>query len=82
MTTTTTHKSDIQIAQEATPKHIVGVAEKLGTTTVTHSGWHVYSNMEQILGKKTVTRRGYPFSPAALAAQVRAWRADCSRGKP
>ena len=25
------------------------VAEALGTTTVSHSGWHVYNNMEQIL---------------------------------
>jgi len=29
------------------------VCEKLGTTTVSHSGWHVYTNMEQILEHKT-----------------------------
>jgi len=38
------------------------VAEKLNTLTVAHSGWHVYNNMEQILGKKTITREGCPFT--------------------
>lgn len=38
------------------------VAEKLGTLTVAHSGWHVYNNMEQILGKKTITEEGCPFT--------------------
>jgi dTDP-4-amino-4,6-dideoxygalactose transaminase len=37
------------------------VAKALGTTTVAHSGWHVYANMEQLLGKKTVVDRGPPF---------------------
>jgi len=36
------------------------VVEKLGTKTVSHSGWHVYNNMEQILGKKQLTA-GPPF---------------------
>ncbi len=36
------------------------VASELGTKTVSHSGWHVYSNMEQILGKKQLTE-GPPF---------------------
>lgn len=38
------------------------VAERLDTTTVSKSGWHVYTNMEQILGKKTITEEGCPFT--------------------
>ena len=38
------------------------VAKKLNTLTVAHSGWHVYNNMEQILGKKTITPEGCPFT--------------------
>jgi 8-amino-3,8-dideoxy-alpha-D-manno-octulosonate transaminase len=36
------------------------VAEKLGTTTVAHSGWHVYNNMENILGMKTINPKNNP----------------------
>jgi dTDP-4-amino-4,6-dideoxygalactose transaminase len=36
-------------------------AEKLGTTTVAHSGWHVYNNMENILGMKTINPRNNPL---------------------
>ena len=38
------------------------VAEKLNTTTVDQSGWHVYNNMEQILNKLTVTAENCPFT--------------------
>lgn len=38
------------------------LAALLGTMTVAQSGWHVYSNMEHFLGKKTVTREGCPFT--------------------
>ena len=38
------------------------VAEKLNSTTVDHSGWHVYNNMEQILNQLTVTPEKCPFS--------------------
>lgn len=38
------------------------VASQLGTTTVAHSGWHVYSNMEQILEKRAPAQRGCPFN--------------------
>jgi dTDP-4-amino-4,6-dideoxygalactose transaminase len=38
------------------------VAKTLGTTTVTKSGWHVYNNMEQILGKKMITEHGCPYN--------------------
>jgi dTDP-4-amino-4,6-dideoxygalactose transaminase len=36
------------------------VAESLGTTTVAHSGWHVYNNMENILGMKTINPKNNP----------------------
>lgn len=37
-------------------------AEKLGTTTVAHSGWHVYNNMENILGMKTINPKNNPVN--------------------
>ncbi len=40
------------------------VAERLKTTTVDHSGWHVYNNMEQILNQLTVTPEKCPFTCA------------------
>ncbi len=41
------------------------LAAKLGTTTLSRSGWHVYANMEQILGKRTITGHGCPFDCAS-----------------
>lgn len=38
------------------------VAGELRTRVVADSGWHVYSNMEQILEKRTVTAEGCPFT--------------------
>ncbi len=38
------------------------VAGDLQTRVVADSGWHVYSNMEQILEKRTITTEGCPFS--------------------
>jgi dTDP-4-amino-4,6-dideoxygalactose transaminase len=38
------------------------VARDLGTKVVADSGWHVYTNMEQILEKRTVTAEGCPFT--------------------
>ncbi len=38
------------------------VAQKLNTTTVAKSGWHVYSNMEQILDKRMITDHGCPYN--------------------
>jgi dTDP-4-amino-4,6-dideoxygalactose transaminase len=38
------------------------VASALGTKVVADSGWHVYSNMEQILEKRTITAEGCPFT--------------------
>jgi dTDP-4-amino-4,6-dideoxygalactose transaminase len=37
------------------------VAADLGTKVVAESGWHVYSNMEQILEQRTTTPEGCPF---------------------
>ena len=45
---------DAEVAQK--------VADELGTRVVAGSGWHVYSNMEQILNKRTVTSEGCPFT--------------------
>ncbi len=38
------------------------MAKELGTRVVADSGWHVYSNMEQILEKRTITPEGCPFT--------------------
>jgi len=38
------------------------IASALGTKVVADSGWHVYSNMEQILEKRTITAEGCPFT--------------------
>jgi len=38
------------------------IANALGTKVVADSGWHVYTNMEQILEKRTVTPEGCPFT--------------------
>ncbi|WP_422479079.1 DegT/DnrJ/EryC1/StrS family aminotransferase [Pleomorphochaeta sp. DL1XJH-081] len=45
------------------------VAKKLGTKTISHSGWHVYNNMEQILGKKQVAE-GPPFRSTEFPTDV------------
>lgn len=38
------------------------IAGELGTKVVADSGWHVYSNMEQILEQRTITPEGCPFT--------------------
>jgi dTDP-4-amino-4,6-dideoxygalactose transaminase len=45
------------------------LAAKLGTTTVSKSGWHVYNNMEQILGKKMITEHGCPYNCSCYPCQ-------------
>ena len=49
------------------PSHEIAekVAGALGTATMNKSGWHVYNNMEQILGKKMITERGCPYNCAS-----------------
>ena len=51
------------------------VAEELNTKVVADSGWHVYSNMEQILEKRTITPEGCPFTcPYYKGGEVKYWR--------
>lgn len=38
------------------------VARALGTKVMAESGWHVYSNMEQVLERRTVTSERCPFT--------------------
>jgi hypothetical protein len=44
--------------------------EKIGTQTISHSGWHVYNNMEQILDKKTVTDYKCPYVCEAYGGDI------------
>src|SRR5262249_48245887 len=39
-----------------------GIAGELGTKVVADAGWHVYSNMEQILEQRTITQEKCPFT--------------------
>jgi dTDP-4-amino-4,6-dideoxygalactose transaminase len=51
------------------------VAKELGTRVVADSGWHVYSNMEQILEKRTITAEGCPFTcPYYKGGEVKYWK--------
>jgi len=45
-------------------------AEKVGTKTLAHSGWHVYNNMEQILQKKTATTYPCPYECPAYGKDI------------
>jgi len=45
------------------------VCTDLATKTITHSGWHVYNNMEQILEKKQLTA-GPPFRSTEFPTDV------------
>lgn len=42
-------------------KQALNVSKALGTTTLDSSGWHVYSNMEQLLGTKMPSAFKCPF---------------------
>ncbi len=53
------------------------IAEELGTKVVADAGWHVYSNMEQILEQRTVTPEKCPFtcSPySSKGGEMRYWK--------
>jgi len=51
------------------------VAKELGTKVVADSGWHVYSNMEQLLEKRTVTAEGCPFHcPLYKGPEPKYWK--------
>lgn len=45
-----------------TAEQAARLGEKLGCGVIADSGWHVYNNMEHVLGKKTVTAEGCPFT--------------------
>jgi dTDP-4-amino-4,6-dideoxygalactose transaminase len=51
------------------------VATDLGTKVVADSGWHVYTNMEQILNKRTPTGEGWPDRhPLYTGSEVKYWK--------
>jgi dTDP-4-amino-4,6-dideoxygalactose transaminase len=51
------------------------VAQELGTRVVADSGWHVYSNMEQILEKRTPVEQGCPFHcPLYTGPEQKYWK--------
>lgn len=45
-------------------------AAEIGQKVIAESGWHVYNNMEQILGKKTVGDYDCPFGCPAYGREV------------
>jgi dTDP-4-amino-4,6-dideoxygalactose transaminase len=47
------------------------VAAALGTKVVADSGWHVYSNMEHVLEKRTATPQGCPFNCSSHPTSVK-----------
>lgn len=50
------------------------VAAELGTKVVADSGWHVYSNMEQLLEKRVPTAEGWPDRQARYSGPEVAYR--------
>ncbi len=46
-------------------------AKELNTLTVAHSGWHVYNNMEQILGMKTINPKSNPLKNQQYKGKAR-----------
>ena len=51
------------------------ISQELGTKIVADSGWHVYSNMEQILEQRTITAEGCPFTcPYYKGGEVKYWK--------
>jgi dTDP-4-amino-4,6-dideoxygalactose transaminase len=50
------------------------VAGALGSITLDASGWHVYSNMEHLLERRTVSDRGCPFDCSCHCDGGEYWR--------
>ena len=50
------------------------VAGDLETIVLTESGWHVYSNMEQVLERRTITPKGCPFNCGSYKAPEMTYR--------
>lgn len=52
----------VLLPEEATAR---AVAEKLGSSVVADSGWHVYNHMEHVLSQRLAVNRGCPFDCSA-----------------
>jgi len=51
------------------------VAKDLRSKVIADSGWHVYSNMEHVLEKRTITAEGCPFTCAYYkGGEVKYWK--------
>ena len=50
------------------------IAADVGSITLAESGWHVYSNMEHVLEKRTVTGKGCPFDCRCFIEQEVVYR--------
>jgi dTDP-4-amino-4,6-dideoxygalactose transaminase len=51
------------------------VANELDSKVIADSGWHVYSNMEHVLEKRTVTAEGCPFAcPLYKGPEPKYWK--------
>jgi 8-amino-3,8-dideoxy-alpha-D-manno-octulosonate transaminase len=57
-----------------TKERAQAVADRIGSKTIDKSGWHVYSNMEQILNQLTVTPEKCPFTCPHNQSDVRYYR--------
>lgn len=53
-----------------------GIAAELGSITLDQSGWHVYSNMEHVLERRTVTGKGCPFDCRCFQEEEVVYRRD------
>ena len=53
-----------------------GIAAELGSITLDKSGWHVYSNMEHVLERRTVTGKGCPFDCRCFHEEEVVYRRD------
>jgi dTDP-4-amino-4,6-dideoxygalactose transaminase len=51
------------------------VTGELGSITLAHSGWHVYSHMEHFLAQRTVTGTGCPFDCSSTHPERTEYRA-------
>jgi hypothetical protein len=51
------------------------VTEEVGSISLARSGWHVYSLMEHLLERRTVTGRGCPFDCSCTHPEAAVYRA-------
>jgi len=50
------------------------IAKELGSITLDASGWHVYSNMEHLLERRTASGKGCPFDCSCFGAEAIEYR--------